>query len=166
MYAALLNYFANTPSYFVMVDSTDNRSIKEYDFKTYLENEKSGRGVSTLSNEWSDFLMSADVKKNELVTYKIRKIKSIHIVKLVNDDTLLKVLSENYQINKGFANVYKGANGWMSVSSILFSDNRKKAIVEIRHTKGTLNARGETVLIEKNKKGKWMVVKQIGNSVS
>ena len=160
IYGIAIDSFLNTkPTFFFLVDSPDNRRIKDFNF-TELVDDLSRTKYTNLNSDWLDFLKECDNRKFFLQSFSLKPIKSIHSIKLTNKDTLFKILSEQYKPGNDLMNKYGWINGWMTISNVILSKKKNKAIVEISHTISSLNGQGAILLLQKGKKGKWIVIEK------
>jgi hypothetical protein len=160
IYGIAIDSFLNSkPTFLFLVNSTDNKRIRQFDFKElvdYLSRSK----YSKLDSSWIDILKECEVRKHSFQSFSLDKIKSTHSIKLINRDTLFTILNDQYRPGNDLIKKYGWINGWMTVSNIFLSKNKNKAIVEISHTKSLQNGHGAILLLEKRKKGKWIVIEK------
>ena len=150
---ALDSFVERKPSHFVLVDSSENAAIKEFNFSGLANN-------SHLDSSWANFLILADSKKGSLQKIKFGKIKTIHTVRYFNRDTILKIQRNSHDVGSGIVPPYGWVDGVMTISTPIFSTKKDKAIIEISYTRDELDGKGGVILLEKRNK-KWVIVKYI-----
>ena len=154
LYGSALDSFVDKkPSHFVLVDSSDNTTIKDVNF-TELAKDRH------LDSSWIDFLHLVDLSRSTLQKIKLEKIRTVHTVRYFNRDTILKIQRANHDVGKGIVPLYGWIDGVMTVSSPILSAKKDKAIIEISYTMDELDGKGGVIFLEKKKK-KWFLIKYI-----
>lgn len=156
---AVDSFVEKRPSHFVLIDSSDNAAFKEVNLSGFAND-------SLLDSSWTNFLIQSDLKKTTLQTIKIDKIKTIHTVRYMNKDTILKIQRLNHDVGRGIVPPYGWIDGVMTVSTPILSTKKDKAIIEISYTRDELDGNGGVILLEKRKDGKWIVIRYIKTWIS
>jgi len=148
---AIDSFLSSKPLHVFLIDRTYNRHIQEFNFSQQLDK---------FDSDWIVFLKDADIRKSALPTLKLRQTKSIHTIRLLNSDTLLKIQAEKYQVGKGIEDRFGWIDGWVTISTPIISRNKDKAIVEINYTRDIKDGHGGMLFLEK-KNGNWIIVRYV-----
>ncbi len=164
VYAGALNdrYFAAEPKYFIVIDSTVNKAITRTDYHGYMEQfyipaRKGYPAKLLIDSSWLGFLKEADIKRKSLTTFLLPKINSIHSIRVIRRDSMRFFFKINVNTWTGFRNIFGWAQGYIELSDVILSKNKKKAIVEINQLRDSKSGGGVIFLLERRKR-KWIVV--------
>lgn len=169
VYAALMDDFYKERTWaYVMDDSTRNHYIFQWPPKRYIDYFDNSWMATPLpfplDSVWIPFLKKVDTVLGMVKKDRVPEFTSIAKVYLLSRDSIRA--KDRY--GEGRA-LYEGM-GWMraqlTVSDIVFSDNKEMAIVEFSEHCGSLCGGGKLVLLQQDKNKRWKVVYSIGLWIS
>ncbi len=164
VYSAALSdsYFATEPKYIILIDSTFNKAITYTDYQTYMEQfsnpaRKGYPAKLLIDSSWLGFLEEVDIKRKLLTSFVLPKINSIHGIRVIKKDSMRLAFKINANTWTDYRNIFGSAYGYVQISDVILSKNKKKAIVEINLLHDSKSGGGTIFLLERRKR-KWIVV--------
>lgn len=166
-YSCAIEYVKGSSKSVIVIDSTNNGEFSRFLLSQFVKTSKDTINLlfDPMNESWMSFLNTVDDRRHILVTINLTSIEQLPQIRVINRDVFFRSLSSSRSPWTAMKTNYGDANGWIELSDILFSKNKKKAIIAIRHTKGELDAASYYLLLER-KQRRWQIMRRINISVS
>ena len=170
VYSATLNDYETKPSNFILVNNSVNKKINETDYTTYMDYfsiaaRKGHPAKFLLDSSWTSFFKDVEVKRKLLSSFVLPKINSIHYIRTVGRDSISKAFRNDAFNWSSFYNTFGNVKGWIELSNVMLSTNKKKALVELNYQGDSKTGVGYIYFLEKKGK-KWIVVNSMQTWIS